>query len=250
MKYKYYICVLILILIVFFSACGAMPEAPVEAAPTETASPEPQAAYVGVYILYLGEDIKNSAWREIPISNEAAALCVKALNEGETVSVGSDSAYLFKLELGDNSVGVFELRGGGYTIGDISADEAVTALLTELGDELGANAFLSLSDFHSIGSAQLLRGKTVLWESSDNAALSRISGLLEQYQGTSASQFQEYDLELRCKLADGRAASLYFATEDGYLYIPPFRYYRFPSESPLRQNGWLDALDLSEWPET
>ena len=133
-------------------------------------------------------------------------------------------------------------------VSGIKADEAAEALLSWAEKATGEPCNAQLQDFKAAVSAKLLRNGQELWSARTPEELDRLSALLDACQGSTVSNFDGYDYALCCTLEDGTELNLYLSSDEGTIFLPPFRYYKLPQESPLRDDGWLQVFGWEEWP--
>lgn len=192
----------------------------------------------------------------IAISEEEACRCRQVISNGEYQYVKpKDYVGLFNIEFQDGVTAyVFESMEGGYYIASSPgqsyiADECIEPLHKTLDKISGADTSVTLKDFCGMSSVQILSGNTVIWETSDASTIEQIETLLNNYEGSSVSNFSDYVLEVKCSTTEGKSNSFCLAIEDGYIFLPPLRYYSLKPEDPARQTGWLEILGWEDWPE-
>lgn len=230
--------------------CAAKPEEQaVSGSFVESEVPTPRL----VYTARAGGKMRDLYY--IPLSEELADMCREALDDPQKEKVEPlETVQLFQVELDkDQSFTVFETLSGSrfFSAGAVSgvkADEAVEALLNWAEKATGEPCNTQLRDFKAAVSAKLLRNGEELWSARTPEELDRLSALLDAYQGSTVSNFDNYDYTLCCTLEDGTELSLYLSSDEGYIFVPPFRYYKLPQESPRRKDGWLQVFGWEEWP--
>ena len=192
----------------------------------------------------------------IPLTEELADMCREALDDPDKEKLEPlETVQLFHVELDkDQGFTVLEtLSGNPYfgagAVSGVKADEAAEALLSWAEKATGEPCNAQLRDFKAAVSAKLLRNGEELWSAQTQEELDCLSALLDGYQGSTVSNFDGYDYTLCCTLEDGTELILYLSTDEGYIFLPPFRYYKLPQESPLRNDGWLQVFAWEDWPD-
>lgn len=208
-------------------------------------------------IVYFSRDSKKiSDLYYIPISEETASMCQDILSNSIAEKIApSEYVQLFQLEFDkDHRVTVFETLSGnhylssGAGISGFRADNAVEILLDRIEESTGCPTSIDLYDFKNATCVELVQDEKVIWSSDTQEVIKSMNTLLDAYQGSSVSNFDNYDFELCCTLTDGGTISLFLSSDDGYIFIPPLRYYKLPPESVLRTAGWPEVFGLKEWP--
>lgn len=194
---------------------------------------------------------ENDGLYYIPLSEDEAELCRNAFSKSESSSVAPENCvYLFKVELDcENEFIAYDTLSGGYFFSRGGwADDATEALLDKISEASGYDAHISLSDFKAACEVELIKDGASLWTTDEEAVISGIGALLDAYIGSGPSNFDNYDYELKCTFADGSEHTLLLSSDDGFIFVPPLRYYKLPKLSPLRQDGWLDIFGTETWP--
>ena len=187
----------------------------------------------------------------IPLSEELARLCKETVKAGSRELVyPTEYLGLFTVELSETEyMTVYSSTEGGYFCSGVRIDTLMPRFLERIRRECVTDPEITLDDFSHLEKIEILNGDTTIFTSDDRETLDELDKLLSEYQGSSSSRFEDYVLEVRCTKADGSTVSLCLAVDEGYLFIPPFRYYKLPQESGLRETGWPELMGLDGWDE-
>lgn len=240
----------VMIFLLSLGACASMSN---ESQPSGSFS-EDDVPYPRMFYYVLGRE--NGGLYYIPLSEDEAELCRSVFTEPEIGRVKpEDYVGLFHLELdSEQKFTVYESLSGGYFFSYVEspgfrADEAVEILLDRIGKVSGQDADMTLPDFKSASRVALIKGGEVLWSTVESVVTASVDSLLDAYIGSGASNFENYDYELKFSFADGSERTLLLSSDDGFIFVPPLRYYKLPKLSPLRFNGWLNIFEWEAWPE-
>lgn len=243
---------LILIFLLSLSACAQANSAPQPSASfLEDEVPYPRMYYSVLY----SRSGESGGLYYIPLCEDDVELCRAAFTAEERKRVEpEDTVSLFKVELNsEQHFTAYESISGGYFftyVGSpgVKADEAAENLLGKIGEASGQDAGMTLPDFKSACEVELIKDGEILWATVDEAVLTEIGTLLDAYIGSGPSNFDNYDYELRCTFADGGEHTLLLSSDDGFIFLPPLRYYKLPKLSPLRADGWTNIFGMETWP--
>lgn len=247
MKRKAVCSFLALVLVLSLCACGAE-EARGSFMESEVSYPR--------LVYFARQEGKGGEPYYLPLSPDLAELCRKALDEPEKEKLDPATVVqLFQLELDrEEHFTVFETLSGERFFGSgaetfIKADEAVAAMLDRIGEAAGAPCGAGLYDCKAASRLELIREGEVIWSTESQTDINRMAALLNAYQGSSAGNFDRYNMELRCSLSDGRQISLLLSDEEDCIFLPPLRYYRLPQEIAPGNEAWLSVFGWEEWPD-
>lgn len=247
MKRKAVCFFLALALVLSLCACGAE-EA--RGSFTESEVPYPRLVW------FAREVGKGGEPYYLPLSPDLVELCRKALDEPEKETLDPAMVVqLFQVELDrEERFMVFETLSGERFFGSgvetfIKADETVAAMLDRIGEAAGEPCRAGLYDCKAASRLELIREGEVIWSTESQTDINRMAALLDAYQGSSAGNFDRYNMELRCSLSDGRQLSLLISDEENCIFLPPLRYYRLPQETAPGNEAWLSVFGWEEWPD-
>lgn len=241
--------VLILVFLLSLSACSPANKLPQSAGSfSEADISYPRLSY---YVL----DGKNSNLYYIPLSEDEVESCRSVFTDPKTEKIEpEDYVGLFLVEFNtEQKFTVYESLSGGYCFSyadslGIRANETAKMLLDKIEKSSGQDAHITLLDFKSASRVELIKDGEVLWSTENEAVITEIDSLLDAYIGSGPSNFDNYDYELKCTFADGSEHTLLLSSDDGFIFVPPLRYYKLPKLSPLRQDGWTDIFGTDNWP--
>ena len=246
MKRKAVCSFLALVLVLSLCACGAE-EARGSFMESEVSYPR--------LVYFARQEGKGGEPYYLPLSPDLAELCRKALDEPEKEKPDPATVVqLFQLELDrEEHFTVFETLSGERFFGSgaetfIKADEAAAAMLDRIGEAAGEPCGAGLYDCKAASRLELIREGEVIWSTESQTDINRMAALLDAYQGSSAGNFDRYNMELRCSLSDGRQLSLLLSDEEDCIFLPPLRYYRLPQETAPGNEAWLSVFGWEEWP--
>ena len=247
MKRKAVCSFLALVLVLSLCACGAE-EARGSFKESEVSYPR--------LVYFARQEGKGGEPYYLPLSPDLAELCRKALDEPEKEKPDPATVVqLFQLELDrEEHFTVFETFSGERFFGSgaetfIKADEAAAAMLDRIGEAAGEPCGADLYDCKAASRLELIREGEVIWSTESQTDINRMAALLDAYQGSSAGNFDRYNMELRCSLSDGRQISLLLSDEEDCIFLPPLRYYRLPQETAPGNEAWLSVFGWEEWPD-
>ena len=247
MKRKAVCSFLALVLVFSLCACGAE-EARGSFMESEVSYPR--------LVYFARQEGKGGEPYYLPLSPDLAELCRKALDEPEKEKLDPATVVqLFQLELDrEEHFTMFETLSGERFFGTgaktfIKADEAAAAMLDRIGEAAGEPCGAGLYDCKAASRLELIREGEVIWSTESQTDINRMAALLDAYQGSSAGNFDRYNMELRCSLSDGRQISLLLSDEEDCIFLPPLRYYRLPQETAPGNEAWLSVFGWEEWPD-